>query len=371
MLVELAARFESAALYVAADSPEASLPGFWERLWTRAEARALRDHAIVMIDEAHVLPDWAKRLKAEWDRLRRRGLRIHVVATGSSALRLARGSRESLSGRFERLTLGHWSARALAETFGISDHEATETVVGTGAYPGAFPLRADAARWRAYVRDAIIDPAIGRDILALADIRRPGLLRQVFSVAATSPAQIVSLQKMQGQLQDAGALETIAHYLAHLEDAYLVAALPKHAASGPRRRAAPPKLVPLSNAFVAAIAEGSPDAGSDPRRRGAWIENACLAHAWNAGQQVRYWREEPLEVDGVLEGSWGRWAIEVKTGPVTSADLHGLSAFVGRYRAYAPLLLCDADQLAVARRFGIDAMDWRAFLLDRPRSEAQ
>jgi predicted AAA+ superfamily ATPase len=76
------------------------------------------------------------------------------------------------------------------------------------------------------VRDAILEPAIGRDILALAAVRRPALLRQVFGVAASSPAQIVSLQKIQGQLQDAGALETLSHYLGLLEEAFLVAALP-------------------------------------------------------------------------------------------------------------------------------------------------
>jgi len=50
-------------------------------------------------------------------------------------------------------------------------------------------------------------------------VRKPALLRQVFAVAAGSPAQIISLQKMQGQLQDSGALETVAHYLALLQDA--------------------------------------------------------------------------------------------------------------------------------------------------------
>jgi len=52
------------------------------------------------------------------------------------------------------------------------------------------------------------------------NVRKPALLRQVFAVAAGSPAQIISLQKMQGQLQDSGALETVAHYLALLQDAY-------------------------------------------------------------------------------------------------------------------------------------------------------
>lgn len=44
-------------------------------------------------------------------------------------------------------------------------------------------------------------------------------------VAATSPAQILSLQKIRGQIRDAVALETIAHYLVLLEEVFLVVAI--------------------------------------------------------------------------------------------------------------------------------------------------
>jgi uncharacterized protein len=368
LLLELAERHGAAAIYAAADGPEASLPGFWERLWARAEEVAAgRGHAVVLLDEAHALHDWAARMKGEWDRIRRRKLPIHVVATGSSALRLAAGSRESLAGRFERLELTHWSAASLVDGFGVAPAEATEAVVRHGGYPGAFGLRDDGARWSAYVRDAILEPAIGRDILALAAVRRPALLRQVFGVCASSPAQIVSLQKIQGQLQDPGALETIAHYLALLEDAFLVAALTKYATRADRRRAAPPKLVTLNNALLAVMdPRASPDRASDPKRFGAWVENACLAHAWNAGQRVSYWREEPLEVDAVLEGSWGGWAIEVKTGAVASSSLAGLAEFVRRHAGFRPLVLCDDQAMPTVARAGLPAQPWREFLLRGP-----
>ncbi len=367
LLLELADGLGPGAIYVAADSPEAALPGFWERLWARAEETAARGRAVVMLDEAHLLADWAAQLKGEWDRARRRRLPINVVATGSSALWLAAGSRESLAGRFERITLTHWSASSLAQVFGIPDREAVDVLVRIGAYPGAFPLRDDPPRWAAYVRDAIVAPAIGRDILALAAVRRPALLRQVFSVCASSPARVVSLQKIQGRLQDAGALETIAHYLALLEEAYLIAPVSKHSPSPRRGRAAPPKLVTLDNALLAVVdPRGIPEPAADPARYAAWVENACLAHAWNAGQQLRYWREEPLEVDGVLEGSWGKWAIEVKTGPVAASDLRGLTEFARRNRGYRPLLLCDESAIGVAHRFGIAAVTWSDFLLEGP-----
>lgn len=366
LLLAFADRYGDRALYVAADAPEATLPGFWEQLWARAEAIAAASNkpAVVLLDEVHMLPDWAQRLKAEWDRLRRQRSRIHILATGSSALRLATGSRESLAGRFERVTLNHWSADGLSNAFGLTPHEAANMIVAKGAYPGAFGLRAEPRRWAAYVHDAILEPAIGRDILALGPVRKPALLRQVFAVCAASPAQIVSLQKLQGQLQDAGALETIAHYLALLEEGFLVAALPKYSPQTARRRNAPPKLVMLSNALLAvANPLGAPDAQADPVRFGAWLENACLAHAWNAGQRVLYWREEPLEVDGVIEGTWGNWVIEVKSGPVQTADLRGLLEFHRRFPTFKPVLIGTDAGRSAAERAGVAMIDWRDFLV--------
>jgi len=37
LLLELLDRFRGKAFYAAADGPDAALPGFWERLWIRAE----------------------------------------------------------------------------------------------------------------------------------------------------------------------------------------------------------------------------------------------------------------------------------------------------------------------------------------------
>jgi hypothetical protein len=368
LLLELARRAGEQACYAAADDPGAALPGFWERLLSRAEdAAAAHGRAVLLLDEAHLLHDWAARLKGIWDRFRRRHTPVQIVATGSSALHLAAGSRESLAGRFERLTLAHWSATSIARELGVEPEKAAEIVVRTGSYPGAFPLREDVPRWSAYVRDAILEPAIGRDIVALAAVRRPALLRQVFGVAASSPAQIVSLQKIQGQLQDRGALETIAHYLALLEEAFLVAALPKHASSATRRRAAPPKLVTLNNALVAVMdPTGIPDARSSPERFGSWVENACLAHAWSSGQRVSYWREEPLEVDGVLEGSWGSWAVEVRTGRFRASELTGLLELVRRRPRLRPLVICGPEGRAEADRAGVEAVKWQEFLLGGP-----
>jgi hypothetical protein len=368
LLLRLASEME-AAKYIAADGPEAGLPGFWERTWENAERDAVAaGRGALLLDEVQHVPNWAARLKSEWDRLRRRKVPLHVVASGSSALRLGSGARESLAGRFERMTLVHWNATALSDDLGVTPDDAPELLVRFGSYPGAFPLREDYQRWRAYMRDAIVEPAIGRDLLALVAVRRPALLRQVFLLCASQPAKIVTLQKLQGQLQESGALETIAHYLGLLEEAYLVAALEKYSLRPGRRRASPPKLVVLNNALLGAVQpEGIPDRVNDPDRFGAWVENACLAHAWNMGQRVTYWREEPLEVDGVFEGSWGNWALEVKTGAVDAAGLSGLMEFCRRHRRFRPLLVTGAGGIEAAERLGIESQRWEEFLRSGPR----
>jgi len=371
LLLEFARQHAPLALYAACDGPEAALPGFWERLWAQA-AEVAQSHgkAILLLDEVQHVPGWASRLKAEWDRLHRRRLPVHAVATGSSALRVTSGSRESLAGRFERLTLSHWTAAGLRDTFGIPAADAPDLFVRFGCYPGAVGLLEDLPRWRAYLREAIIGPAVERDILALGVIRRPALFRQVFALCASLPAQIVSLQKLQGQLRDAGALETIAHYLSILEEAYLVAPLEKFAVTPLRRRAAPPKLVVLNNALLAALdPTGPPDAARAPEKYGQWVENACLAHAWNAGHRVAYWREEPLEVDGVIEGPWGAWAIEVKTRPVPADALTGLLEFCRRHPRFRPLLLTGAASPDAVRPAGVAVQSWGDFLLGGPPRE--
>lgn len=365
LLLSIAEQLSEQAEYYAADSPESSLPGWWDRVWATAELKAQAGAiTIVLIDEIQHVENWSVLLKGVWDRIRRKKLPIHIVATGSSALHLGAGSKESLAGRFEHLRATHWSALDLMTEFGLDAKEAADTIVAMGAYPGAFEFSKDLERWKAYVRDSIVEPAIGRDILALTSVRRPALLRQIFAIAATSPSQIIALKKLQSQLQDSGAIETVAHYLSLLQDANLIAAIEKYSEKLVRSRSAPPKLIALSNAFLAVTdMNGIPDRVKDPARYGAWIENACIAHAFNSGQKITYWREEPHEVDMIIEGSWGKWAVEVKSSKWKPKDLLGLLEFTRRYPEFTPLVICSEESVALGKSLGIKSISWSDFLV--------
>jgi hypothetical protein len=364
LLLELARELGPCARYVAADAPESALPGWADRLLAELRSSAARGPCVLLLDEVHAIPGWSRWLKSAYDVIHRERLPVHLVASGSSALNLTRGTSESLAGRFERIVLSHWGAADLVRHLGIAASSAPLRIVTHGGYPGAVRMWRDVDRWKSYLRDAIVEPAVGRDILHLEPVRKPALLRQVFALAAAHPAQILSLEKMAGSLTDRGALETIAHYLQLLQQAFLVAAVLKYSPSVVRRRRSPPKLVVLNAALMVGAGASPPDAAADPVRWGQWVENACLAHAVNHGQDLHYWREEPWEVDGIIHGTWGDWMLEVKTGHYDLSGLRGLAEASQRFPELLPVVLCDPGRERTAREAGFAVLPWTDYLMD-------
>lgn len=363
LLLEIASEWSGRAVYASADAPEAALPNWREGIWRRVEALAAGGNpAVLLLDEVQYLPDWSLWLKAKYDEKQRLGMPIRIVASGSSSLQIGAGARESMAGRFEKLTLSHWGAGALAKLAGISSAEAAKRLVTHGGYPGAVVFWNDPARWEAYVRDAIIEPAIGRDLLHLEKVRKPALLRQVFALAAAYPAEILSLEKIAGLLAEKGALETISHYLDLLHEAFLVTPLQKFSNSEIRRRRSPPKLIVRNNALLAAGGNKIPDSVTEPGRWGRWVENACLARAINNGLDLHFWREEPWEVDAVVTDGAERYILEVKTGIYSAEDLRGLGHAVRKFPGYKPIVLCDPGSERVAEAAGFEASSWVDFL---------
>lgn len=365
LLLKIARREGDRAVYASADAPEAALPSWCDLIWQQAVERAGKGGAILLLDEIQYLPDWSRWLKSRFDAVLRHRIPLHVVASGSSSLLIGAGSRETMAGRFERIVLSHWGAADLVDAFGVPPRDAAQRIASHGGYPGAVSFWDDSPRWRAYVRDSIIGPAVERDILHMQSVRKPALLRQIVAVAASQPAEILSLEKIASLLAERGALDTIAHYLGLLEQAFLLKPLTKYSPSELRRRRSPPKLVMLSNALLAGASSAEPPSSEEePERWGRWVENACLAHAVNTGREVHYWREEPWEVDAVIvEGKRG-YLIEVKTGRYTAEDLRGLAHAARRFPELTPTVLCDPGREKTATDAGFRAVAWTDFLLD-------
>jgi predicted AAA+ superfamily ATPase len=266
-------------------------------------------------------------VKRLWDEDSASGLDLKVVLLGSSPLLLQSGLTESLAGRFEVLPVTHWSFSEMRDAFGWD----LERFAFFGGYPGAAPLAGDFARWSRYVRDSLIETTVARDVLLVTRVDKPALLRRLFHLACEYSGQILSYQKMVGQLQDAGNTTTLAHYLELLSAAGLVTGISKYAGEAVRRRASSPKLLVWNTALLAAQAGVPP--GQAVRDREFWgrlAESAVGAHLLNAcrgtGIEVSYWRERGREVDFVLQRGRDLVAVEVKTGHRKGA-LPGVEAF--------------------------------------------
>jgi uncharacterized protein len=320
------AAFPGRTHYATADLPAAPDALWIEQQWRVARMLAAQHPALLVLDEVQKAPRWSEILKMLWDEDRFAQCNLHVVLLGSSQFLMQQGLGESLAGRFELIHVPHWSFAEMREAFGWS----VEQFVYFGGYPGAAVLVDDEFRWKSYVLDAIIEPTLSRDVLQLTRIDKPALLRRLFVLGCAYSGQILSYQKMIGQLQDVGNTTTLAHYLALLGGAWLLAGLDKFAGDQARGRAASPKLLALNTALISA--QLSPDfltARCDGELWGRLVESAVGAHLYNTrlpGMDLLYWRERNHEVDFVIRHGAKVVAVEVKSGRNKGA-LAGLNTF--------------------------------------------
>ncbi|RMD87898.1 MAG: DUF4143 domain-containing protein, partial [Candidatus Dadabacteria bacterium] len=178
--------------------------------------------------------------------------------------------------------------------------------------------------------DSLIETVLARDVLQSKRINKPALLRQLFGLAITYPARILSYNKMLGQLQDAGNTTTLAEYLRLLGGAYLVTGLELFSKGVIRKRASSPKLIILNNALVNSPSiETYEQVRNSPSKWGWLVENAVGAHIYNSLSKTKwsitYWRKGNFEVDFVIQGGEKVIGIEVKSG--RPGKLTGLNAF--------------------------------------------
>lgn len=325
--------------YAAADLPLPPGPEWIRSHWELARRDAAGGRAaLLVLDEVQKVAGWSEAVKANWDADRAVGTPIRVLLLGSSALLLARGANESLAGRFFLHRCPHWSFPECERSFGWD----LDRWLYFGGYPGAAAFADDDATFRSYVRDALIEPAIARDVLAMQTIAKPALLRQLFALCGVYAAQILSYNKMLGQLQDAGNTTTLAHYLRVLETAFLASGLDRFRGRRDARRGSSPKLVVWNNALVTALGlAGFDTARADASHWGRLVENAVGAHLLNrlqgAPHEVTYWRERSDEVDFVVRAGRDLWAVEVKSGRPRRGP--GLAVFLRQHPRARPLVV--------------------------------
>ena len=345
--------------YLAVDNPDSSVPhipsdaaaatfplphkrdtewlvGNWEE--ARREAERFERGFVLVFDEIQKIPRWSETVKGLWDADRATDCPLHVVILGSAPLLMQSGLHESLAGRFELIRVTHWSFKEMSAAFGFD----LSKYLYFGGYPGAVPFVRDPDRWRGYVLGALVEPNIERDLLSMTRVDKPALLKRLFELGTAYSGQILSYNKMLGQLQDAGNTTTLSRYLDLLSSAGLLTGLQKYSNQPYRRKGSSPKFNVLNTALMTAGSRYSFDeAKADHTFWGRLVESAVGAHLFNTATpdiSLHYWREGSQEVDFVLQRGFQLIPIEVKSSSKTRS-LRGRDAFDQRFSPRRSLLV--------------------------------
>lgn len=335
--------------YASADEPTLQGTAWVTQQWEAARLVAAdtgRRGALLILDEIQKVPGWSETVKRLWDADTAKSLALKVILLGSAPLLIQRGLTESLAGRFEILHLPHWSYREMQEAFKWT----LDQFLFYGSYPGAASLVNEPGRWARYIKDSLIETTISRDVLLLTRVDKPALLRQLFELGCAYSGQILSYQKMLGQLHDAGNTTTLAHYLQLLAGAGMVVGLQKYSGGMARQRASSPKLQVLNTALMSAQSGRTfSTARKDLRYWGRVVESAIGAHLANAAAtgviELYYWRDRNREVDFVVRKGESVTAIEVKSG-LRGKSLPGMEAFTATFQPSRTLLV-GGDGIAI------------------------
>lgn len=309
----------------------------WEAARTTMMLRGVEEYLLV-IDEVQKIENWSEVVKKEWDADTRDRVNLKVVLLGSSRLLLKKGLTESLAGRFELIRMPHWSLREMQDAFDVT----LDQYIYYGGYPGPAHMLNDERRWRKYIKDSLVAPSIEKDVIMTSNIYKPALMKQLFELGCGYSAEILSLTKLMGQLQDAGNVTTLAGYLEILNQCALLTGLQKFANDDARKRGSIPKYQVYNNALLTAYkGRGFEADRTDTLAWGRWVESAVGAHLLSMAEEldyeVYYWRDYSKssasgthEVDYVIVRDGEVTAIEVKSG--RRGMNSGLPTFVEAFR---------------------------------------
>lgn len=309
---------------------------FGDAAWLRAEWQQARNlaqasgNAILIVDEVQKIDGWSTVVKELWDEDSRLDTPLKVFLSGSSSLLIKKGTEDSLMGRFEMMHSPQWTFSECREAFGYS----LDDFIFFGGYPRAASFVADEGRWQSFMRESIIEPTISQDVLALAPVKKPALMRALFSLGVQFSAQELSYNKMLGQLQDVGNTTTLAEYLNLLSKAGMLSGLQKFDNRKSSSRSSSPRLMAHDSGLQSTML-GLPKSVlvQNKTEWGHVVETAVGAYLINRGLQegfeVFWWRDGNFEVDFVLQKGAQITAVEVKSGRVK--NLNGMQHFLEKY----------------------------------------
>ena len=282
----------------------------------------------VIIDEIQRVPELLTVVHALIERDRER----RFALTGSSARKLRRGGVDLLAGRAVRETLHPFMAAELPDF----DFDRSLRI-------GLLPLVV-AAPEPLKVLDAYANLYLDEEIRFEGWARQVGDFARFLEAVSFSHAAVLNVSEVARECEV--QRKTAAGYVEVLEDLLLAFRVPVFTRRARRKTSAHPKLYLFDSGVFRTLRPSGP---LDRREEidGAAFEGLVAQHlrAWIAysgsDSRLYFWRTaKGAEVDFVVYGSDGFWAIEVKnSAKVRPLDLRGLRSFRHDYPECSAMLL--------------------------------
>jgi predicted AAA+ superfamily ATPase len=281
--------------------------------------------------------------------------RTRFVLMGSSARKIRRAGVDLLGGRALLRSLHPFLAAELGERFDLA------SALGFGMVPlvvtAPNPEETLRGYTALYIREEVKEEGI---------VRNYGVFSRFLEAVALSHASILNVNTVARDCE--AKRNTVAGYISVLEDLLLAFQIPAFTRRAKRALATHPKFYLFDPGVYRVLRPRGP-LDAETEVEGPALEGLVVAQlrAWNAyrGEKngLYHWRTRSgVEVDVVVYGEDGLWAIEVKNRRrADPRDLRSLQTFRKDYPRCTPLLLYRGrDRLLVD---GILCMPCEEFLL--------
>lgn len=318
---------------------ERRFSAFPERI--RDVTASMKQGFTLILDEIQRVP----RLLPEIHALIEERKDIQYIMTGSSSRKLRRSVSDLLGGRALLRQMGPFLASELGDQFSL------EKALTIGLIPLIWTSSNPEERLRHYLH-----------LYVKEEVQAEGLVRQIgdfsrfMEVASFSYGSVWTSTDIS---REAGVKRaTVDNYLQILEDLFLAFSVPVFARRAKRRLIAHPKFYFFDVGVYRAIRpKGILD--SSQEMDGLALEGLVAQHlqTWVQAQpeshSLSFWRTQTgLEVDFVVYGPRGFWAIEVKRSTnLGPDDIRGLKAFKEEYPEAVCCIVAPSKQREMYRGF--------------------
>lgn len=297
-----------------------------ERLYELVDASSSQ---VIVIDEVQKAPQLLAIVHSVIEQKRK----FEFILTGSSARKLKRTSADLLGGRALKRVLHPFMAAELESQFSLQD----------ALVNGLLPLVFEAANKQDTLQ-AYINLYLQEEIYAEGLVRNLESFSRFLETISFSHASLLNITNIARECEI--KRKTVENYINILEDLLLAYQLPIFSKRAKRELSAHPKFYLFdSGIFYALRPKGSLDRKEEIE--GAALEGIVAQHliAWNdysnEKHTIAFWRTRSgVEVDFIIYGNKGFWAIEVKNSKrVFPQDTKSLEIFLDDYPMAQGILL--------------------------------